>query len=196
MGFIIKRVRIKVIYVLLYENNVILVNDNFVVGIGNFLKYLIVGLILNLVNFKVFIVGNRINVKEVKIEGVVIVWNKSVGVTLKLIILVKEFNFMLNLLFIFNFFVIFLLRKFKIVEKKMRMEVVFKYLFIFKVIEKILYNKFLIVNKFGIIFISWLNKFVFFKLIKFYIFVVIFIYFFVIFKNIWLLYYCKLIKFW
>ena len=65
MGLTIKRARIKVIHALLYENNAIPANDN-PTGIGNPLKYPIVGLILNLANLKAPIVGNRINAKELK----------------------------------------------------------------------------------------------------------------------------------
>lgn len=195
MGLTIKRARIKVIHALLYENNAIPANDNPAAGIGNPLKYPIVGLILNLANLKAPIVGNRINAKEVKIEGVAIVWNKSAGATPKLTISAKESNSTPNSLFTFNFLAILPSRKSKTAEKKMRMEAAPKYSLIFKVIEKTPHNKFPIVNKFGITFTSWLNKFVPPKLIKLHISVAISIYSSVILKNIWPLYYCKLIKF-
>lgn len=73
MGLTIKRARINVIHALLYENNPIPANDNPAAGMGNPLKYPIVGLIQNLANLKAPIVGKRINAKEVKIEGVAIV---------------------------------------------------------------------------------------------------------------------------
>ncbi len=45
-------------------------NVNPAAGIGNPLKYPIVGLILNLANLKAPIIGNSTNAKEVKIDGV------------------------------------------------------------------------------------------------------------------------------
>ena len=72
IGLTIKRARINVIHALLYENNPIPANGNPAAGIGNPLKYPMVGLTLNLANLKAPIVGKRINAKEVKIDGVAI----------------------------------------------------------------------------------------------------------------------------
>lgn len=77
---------------MLYENNPIPANGNPAAGIGNPLKYPMVGFTLNLANLKAPIVGKRINAKEVKIEGVAIEWNKSAGATPKLTISAKESN--------------------------------------------------------------------------------------------------------
>jgi hypothetical protein len=60
IGLTIKRAKIKVIHALLYKNNPIPANGNSAAGIGNPLKYPIVGLTLNLANLKAHIVGKRI----------------------------------------------------------------------------------------------------------------------------------------
>lgn len=73
MGLTIKTARIKVIHALLYEKNPIAASGNPAAGIGNPLKYPMVGLTLNFANLIAPIIGKRINAKEVKIDGTAIV---------------------------------------------------------------------------------------------------------------------------
>ncbi len=61
-----------VIHALLYKNNPIPAKGNPAAGIGNPLKYPMVGLTLNFANLNAPIVGKRINAKEVKNDGAAI----------------------------------------------------------------------------------------------------------------------------
>ena len=62
-----------VIHALLYEKNAIAAIGNPAAGIGNPLKYPIVGFTLNLANLNAPNIGKRINAKEVKMDGAAMV---------------------------------------------------------------------------------------------------------------------------
>ena len=152
MGLTIKRARIKVIHALLYKKNPIPANGSPAAGIGNPLKYPMVGLTLNLANLNAPMVGKRINASEVKREGAAIEWNKSAGATPKLTISAKESNSTPNSLFTFNFLATLPSRRSNIAEKKIKTEANSKKPLILEVMERTPHNKFPIVNKLGTFF--------------------------------------------
>lgn len=143
---------------MLYKKNPIPANGNPAAGMGNPLKYPMVGLTLNLANLNAPIVGKRINAKEVKIDGAAMEWNSSAGATPKLTISAKESNTTPNSLFTFNVLATLPSRRSKIAEKKIKTDATSKKPLILQVIDRTPHKKFPIVNKLGTAFTILWNK--------------------------------------